>query len=192
MNERLFRRNVQAVTGFYVLAVMAGVLLKAHFPGSDNPVYGTFKDLMPLMIAIPAAWLGYCFQRRQTYLKDVRDLWAKLVAAVQEAIQYTHLKEPGQPAYASVNKSLSIATEELRAVFSNLGADHYSDGLYPFESLKNIQATIGKLGFGRDFSSERAATARCEVIEHWKKLRLHFLTELERGLPATPDSPYLR
>src|SRR5262245_44070945 len=115
MNERQFRRNVLGVIGVYVAVILIGLLLKLHFPDKDNPIYVTFKDLVPLFIAIPAAWLGYCFQRRQSYLKDVRDLWSKLVSSVQKAIQYTHLEKTEQPAFAAVNESLSTVTEELRA-----------------------------------------------------------------------------
>ena len=95
MNQRAFRRNVIFVIALYMSAIIAGIWLKLLDPyNNEAPAYSTFKDLIPLLIAIPAAWLGYCFQRRQAYLKDVRELWSKLVASVQDAIQYTHLPAP--------------------------------------------------------------------------------------------------
>jgi hypothetical protein len=192
MNERIFKKNVLLVIGVYFVAIIIGILLKAYDPSKDAPVYGTFKDLVPLIIAIPAAWLGYCFQRRQAYLKDIRDLWSKMILAFQDTIQYTHLSEPPQAEYGKVLKALSIATEELRAVFVNIGEDGANVGLFPFESIKSIHDKISLLGFGTKFDTEQAKITRREIIELWKKLRKHFLSELERGLPANADSPYLK
>jgi hypothetical protein len=77
---------------------MAAVIVRIQFPdrpdGRANPVYATYKDLLPLLIAIPAAWLGYCFQRRTSYLAALRTLWENLIPAVQQAIHYTHLAQP--------------------------------------------------------------------------------------------------
>jgi hypothetical protein len=152
----------------------------------------TTRDSIPLLIAIPAAWLGYCLQRRQSYLKDVRDLWSKLVPAVQDAIQYTHLTTPPQTEYAKLNRSLSIAIEELRAIFANVGARQGQAGLFPFEKIKTIQGIVSRLGFGEGVTTETAKSARTEIVGNWKLLRNHFLAELERGIPARPDSPFLK
>ncbi|MHA6884640.1 hypothetical protein [Ralstonia pseudosolanacearum] len=176
----------------YVVAVGIGIGLKLLDPfNKDAPAYATFKDLVPLIIAIPAAWLGYCFQRRQAYLKDVRDLWSKLVLSVQDSIQYTHLSAPEQPDYARVLKGLSVTTEEVRAVFANVGEAERRIGLYPYEGIKNIHGEISFLGFGEGFSREKATLARQRIVVLWKALRWHYLTELERGVPAHPDSPFL-
>lgn len=192
MNERIFKQNVLLVIGVYFVAIIIGILLKAYDPSKDALLYGTFKDLVPLIIAIPAAWLGYCFQRRQAYLKDIRDLWSKIISAFQDSVQYTHLSEPPQDEFAKVLKALSIATEELRAVFVNIGDDGANVGLFPFESIKSIHDKISLLGFGGGFDTEQAKITRREIIQLWKKLRKTFLSELERGLPANADSPYLK
>ena len=192
MNARVFRRNVVAVICFYLLVTIvlfgAGTLgIEAH-----PHTYRSIKDAIPLFIAIPAAWLGYCLQRRQAYLKDVRDLWSKLVPAVQDAIQYTHLKSPTQAEYAKALKALSVAIEELRAVFSNVGETQADVGLFPFEKIKTIQSVVSRLGFDDTSTPEAARAARAEIIDSWKLLRYHFLSELERGIPARPDSPFLK
>jgi hypothetical protein len=193
VNERTFRRNVLLVIGVYGVAIAVGIGFKLLDPtNKDAPVYTTFKDMVPLIIAIPAAWLGYCFQRRQAYLKDVRELWSKLVMAVQDSVQYTHLRAPEQADYARVLKSLSITTEELRAVFVNVGEAEGKAGLFPFESIKDIHGKISALGFAGQFRGEEAAKARGEIVDLWKRLRSHFLSELERGLPARADSPFLQ
>jgi len=191
MNQRVFIRNLLLVSGVYLLAVAVGIALKVCYPDKDAPVYGAFKDLIPFIIAIPAAWLGYCFQRRQNYLKDVRDLWVKMVAAVQDAIQYTYSTTPMQSDYGKTLRSLSVVTEELRGVFANVGEESGRVGLFPFESLKAIHATVSALEFGEKFTVQDAALARKDITERWKKLRMHYLTELERKEPGHVDSPYI-
>ena len=192
MNARTFRLNVLAVIVFYAIVMSALVLARQLDTKVYEHTYNTLKDAIPLLIAIPAAWLGYCLQRRQSYLKDVRDLWSKLVPAVQEAIQYTHLLNPPQADFAKVSKGLSVVIEELRAVFANVGERQEEAGLFPFERIKNIQSTISKLGFGEGVTPEMARAARAEIVGTWKLLRVHFLSELERGVPAKPDNPYLK
>lgn len=192
MNARVFRRNVILVMCIYLILVVIGAVIRVVVSSPESLVYGAFKDLLPLAIAIPAAWLGYCFQRRQAYLKDVRDLWSKLVIAAQEAIQYTHLQNPPQSEFAKVQKNLSIVIEEVLGVFLNLGQAENTIGLFPFEGTKNIQKVISALGFGGVATPSNCLEARAQIIQDWKKLRTHFLSECARGEPIKPDSPYLR
>jgi hypothetical protein len=188
MNARTFRMNVAFVITAYILAL--SVLATLFFLG--HRAYGPFKDAVPLIIAIPAAWLGFCLQRRQAYLKEVRELWTKLVVSVQDAIQYTHLSNPLQSEYAKVLRSLSTAIEELRSVFSNVGEAQGKVGLYPFECIKTIHMVVSRLGFGEEMTGESAKAARALIVADWKKLRYYYLGELERGIPANPDSPYFK
>jgi hypothetical protein len=192
MNANQFKWNVVGVIIVYALLIVIGILLRSCFHGEKSVVYGTFDDLVPLAIAIPAAWLAYCFERRQAYLKDVRDLWSRLIASTQEAIQYTHLENHTQPEFAKTLKSISITIEELRGVFSNIGERAAIPVLFPFESMKNIHNSISNLGFGEQANPEKASQARTEVIKNWKKLREHFLAECARGVPIKPDSPFLQ
>jgi len=191
MNEKIFRWNVFLVISVYVVAIIIGIKLRKPDISCDDHTYTTFKDLIPLVIAIPAAWLGYCFQRRQSYLKDIRDLWSKMVAAVQDAIQYTHLNAPAQSDYARVLKGLSIAIDEVRGVFANVGEAEQQVGIFPFEGLKAIYQEISALGFEKGFSQHRAPVARKEILESWTNLRRGYLKELKRGIPISADSPFL-
>ena len=82
MTSRRFRKNLLVVIGIYCAACALGVGLAAFCPSR----YSVFKDLVPLIVAIPAAWLAYCFQRRQAFLKDVHELWIALVNAFEDAV----------------------------------------------------------------------------------------------------------
>ena len=191
MTVKLFKRNVLAVIVYFLVLIMAGIALRFTFPDEKAIQYAVFKDLIPLAISIPAAWLGYCLQRRLSYLKDVRDLWSKIVLATQDSIQYTYLECPPQAEFAKVQKSLSVTIEELRSVFANLGATEGEIGVFPFESLKNIHKVVSSLGFGALQSEEDRRLARKSIIDHYKKLRQHYLANCARGVPDIPDSPYI-
>lgn len=168
------------------------VAVRFHFPDEKSIEYNTLRDLIPLIIAIPAAWLAYSFQRRQSYLKDIRELYSHMVGATQDAIQYTHLEHPYQSDFGRVQKLLSTTIEEVRAVFINLGQTEEHVGLFPFEGIKAIIEALNELGFGDHITPEARRTARCKIICEWKKVRKHFLSECARGIPVNPQSRFLK
>jgi hypothetical protein len=192
MNAIKFKRSVLFVIFIYCFAIVFGIVLKIYDTSKGEVIYTTFKDLIPLIIAIPAAWLGFCFQRRQVYLKDVREIWSKLVVTFQDVMQYNYLEKPTQSDYGQVLKQLSIIIDELRAIFSNLGENSKNIGLYPFESIKGIFSEISSLEYGEKYKSDEVLLVRERILKHWKQLRKYYLYELERGLPENIDSPYIR
>jgi hypothetical protein len=192
MNARRFKRHVLIVIIIYAVAIATLFALRMLSTTTYPNAYATFKDALPLIIAIPALWLGYCLQRRQTYLKDVRDLWSKLVVAGQGAIQYTHLPAPEHSDYTEILTTLTVTIEEIRGVFSNVGEAEFAGGIYPFEGIKEIHRLVSKLGWGNEFTTEQAEVTRREIVSQWKLVRDHYLSELERGVPVKPDSPYLK
>ena len=191
MTERQFRANVISVIAVYLVVIASALVVRSMYPEKDALPYNTIRDLIPLVLAIPAAWLVYCFQKRQAYLHDVRTLWTKMIAATQEAIQYTHLTSPDQQTFASVQKSLSSVIDELRGVFVNLGESRSCVGLYPFEGMKTILRIVSEIGYGSTVTKLKSDNARVKIVEEWKKLRRSFLSECARGAPIRPDSPYL-
>ena len=96
----------------YVIAVVAGVLIQIYDTTTNSVIYSTYKDMIPFIIAIPAAWLGYCLQRRSSYLQQLRILWSTLVKAVQKANQYTYIESPSREQYSETLCCLSAAIEE--------------------------------------------------------------------------------
>ena len=83
----------------------------------------------------------------------------------------------------SDNKKVAHIFREHRA---NTG------GVYPFESLKQIQSVISALGYGGSFRLENAVIARGTVIYLWEILRSELLKEMDRDHPEHPDTPYRR
>jgi hypothetical protein len=67
---------------------------------------------------------AFCWQRRVAFTKALFDIWQKIVVTVQDAIQYTHLKEPSQTDFAKVMHSLSCRIDDIRGAFRNVGEGH--------------------------------------------------------------------
>jgi hypothetical protein len=180
--------------GVYLLAILIGVTLRVQFPDTDHKpsvVYTTYKDLIPFLIAIPAAWLGFCFQRRSSYVQQLRTFWATLVEAIQRAVQYTHLAHPELEDYAGVMSKLSTIIDELRGTFRNRGERRGQVGIYPFESLKQIPDVIDSLGHSKDISFEKRQEARNTILALWRRSYRQLLREFDRDTATYLDSPYV-
>jgi hypothetical protein len=89
-------------------------------------------------------------------------------------------------------KTLSVATEEFRSVFANIGESNDNAGLFPFQFIKDVRRGISGLGFGPAFDGKKAAATPDKITAEWRVSRRRFLSELERGIPLKPDSRYLK
>src|SRR5262245_4620096 len=120
MTRRWLSIWVYLALGIYTFTLVLGVILKLELPKS-NPAYALFKDLIPFVIAIPAAWLGYCFSRRISYLQHLRELWHQINHAVQLCIQYTYLDAPSEHQYREALLEMGVVIDEIRGAFKNIG-----------------------------------------------------------------------
>ena len=190
-NKRLFS-TVRAIAVFFAGYFVLGVFLY-HMPikqTKDGPapqLYPLYKDLMPLVIAIPAAYLGYSFQRRASYLQALRELWKILIPAVQRAIQYTYLDSPDPKEFSVVMRELSTVIDSLRGVFRNVPGTRV--GLYPYEPLKDISKIMSWLRDGRT-PDERYRVRRC-ILQLWYDAHSAMLSEFDREVPVHPVSKFL-
>jgi len=96
-------------------------------------LYSTFKDVVPLIIATPAVWLGYTLQRRNSYSRQLRNVWTSVIVAVQETNEYLDSKNSNTEKLSEIMVLLSSSIDEVRGVFANLDGE-----LYPFEPIKQI------------------------------------------------------
>lgn len=186
MTRRQLRRAIIQVIGVYAAAASLGLMLGV----SASPYYNAFRDIVPFVFGIPAAYLGYCFQRRQSYMESLRSLWTKLVHAVQESIRYTFDPTPTQSEHAHILMQLAIAVDEVRGVYKNIGERPGNIGVYPYEPIKEIYRAVDELGHGELTSDERAL-ARQRIKGHWRSIRANFLDEFDRAEPGKIVSPYI-
>jgi hypothetical protein len=173
---------------FFILLVGIGIFISIIDKSSNRLIFSTFKDLMPLMIAIPTAWLGYCLQRRLSYLQSLRSVWSKLVEAIQYATNYMFLENPTQADHSTAQTKMSVVIDEVRSLFMNLYKKDYSPGLYPFEPLKKIHELLEKEGFGSNFDKKHAVESREAIFKLWKQVRDELLKEFDREVPTFPVS----
>jgi hypothetical protein len=219
MTGKTFRLQVIGVIIFVVLAWT--VAIWASYKWSE---YGEGLRAGPaVFIPIGAAWLAYCWQRRVAFTKALFDVWQKIVVAVQDAIQYTHLPQRSQTDFAKVMHGLSCRIDDIRGAFRNVDEGHIEMsedakrfvlaikhsktlaqianevkrqpardhiGIYPFESLKQIQKVVDTLGFGQNATPDQALIARQAILALWQVLRSELLKELDRDFPEYTDTPF--
>lgn len=188
MTKKTIKLWFVAACFYFLLLAIVGVVISILDTSQSRTAYQTFKDLIPLQIAIPAAWLSYCAQRRSAYLQQLRSLWSKLVDAVQAALQYTHSKNPTRLEYSLTLVKLCSVIDEVRSLFMNLDESDTNNGLYPFEPIKDIHGLISDLGFDEGFHSEAAAATRKKIYILWVDVRREILKEFDREPPTFPHS----
>jgi hypothetical protein len=193
MTRRLLLVNVFLVIAYVVL----WIAIFTYFTVENHPtrrIYATIiKEMIPLIIAIPVAWLTTCFQKRNSFLTNLRTLYDRATLAIQSAIQYTHLPRPSQKEYAAVMKELAATVDLMRGSFKNIKEKRGKGGLYPLETLKIINNWVGYLGFGNTFKKSEAPEVRKNILKLWRRrLRPALFEELDRHRLSRFDSPFLK
>ncbi len=183
MTKVQLRRNVFGVIISLLVVFFTAVFLRdaLHSVGG----YNTIKDFSSLFIAISAAYLAFCFQRRQVFLASLKDLWKEMVDTKADLFDYTHNPHPDQAAFGSAHRSLMRTIDLVRGVYINVGESESDVGLYSFEPLHDMRKLLDDLGFS-DASPERRYKARQRMLQAWYSLRFAFLKEFSRPSPVHP------
>ena len=190
MTRQRLTRATRYVAAVYATAIVLGVVLRVASPEPASAVYQTYRDLIPLIIALPAAFLAQAFQRRAAYVQGLRAVWLSMVGAVASAITYTDLPSPTKEQYADVLRRLSAAIEEVRGFYANVPAAGSSAGWFPFEPVKQIRDVVRELGFGDAATQERRDEAQEVLYDMWRRARAQFLGELEVEVPTYHHAAY--
>jgi hypothetical protein len=178
-----------------IVVYLAGVFAAAFWikPKFGPEIYGTYKDMVPVLIAVAAAVLTGCVQRRISFLTEVRKLYDQSIKAFEDALQYTHLKKTDQPQFAAVYNELACTIELFRGSFRNAGDSQGRRGLFPFEALKAITDWHSYLHFGPTYKRWERQRARDAMVILWQEhFRPPLLGELDRHRPWSFSSPYWR
>ena len=179
-----------SVMTIYVSAVGLGVLLWDPVNTPQTSSYQLYKDLMPLIIAIPAAYLAFAFQRRSSSLQALRSVWHHAVAGISAALRYTDTPMPTQEQHLEMLEKLSATIEEVRGVYKNVPAKGAPEGWYPFEPIKQIYQELRDLGFGGDATPAKRTVAREHIYAMWKPSRARLLAEFDRDRPTYHHAEY--
>src|SRR5262249_50287734 len=145
--------------------------------------YDVLKDFAGVFIAIAAAYLAYCFQRRQAFLASLRDLWHVCIEAKADIVDYVRDTQPTEEKYRRVQRSISKAIDGMRGVYRNVSETEAAIGLYPFEPLHDMRRELERLGC-RDLDAKARHAALKEVIDSWNAFRWSFLREFSTPMPT--------
>jgi hypothetical protein len=187
MTKRKLIRIILAISSFYVVVFLTGLIFYFLDKTEGQRYYTEFKNFFPVIISIPLGYLGSCFQRRASFLTTLRTVWSNIIHAVNKAILYTEHRYDMDKEYVEVLLLLSRSIDEVRSVYQNIDETRTHIGLYPFESLKTIYAIIDKLK-GDNISDTDMQKANAEIRAHWQTIRKVFLAEFDRTEPTFSDT----
>lgn len=202
MTRILLLRSVVIV--MVILGLLMAFVTYAHFHSPKNirclqtdwgedcwhATYSLLKEFTAVIIAIPAAWLAYCFNRRNSFLIVLNDLWKGMVISKNLCIKYTF--DPSPSNYIDAWLSLSSSIDSMRSVYRNVNESEHNLGYFPFEPLHDMRKTLEALK--RQLEDEGTknsrktlrSEARARLIDSWNGLRSRFLLEFGAPFPRRP------
>ncbi|WP_315722834.1 MULTISPECIES: hypothetical protein [unclassified Bradyrhizobium] len=175
MTRKLLLANVGLVSLSLALLIVAAAVY---------PKFGDFlKNFSNLILAVAAAYLTYCFQRRQAFLVSLREIWHQCIEAKAELVDYTHDPQPDQAKFGKAHRAISTAIDMMRAAYRNVEETEASIGFFPFEPLHDMRRSLEKIGFV-NVSHQSQQLARKEMLSAWNAFRWSFLREFSAAGPT--------
>lgn len=182
-----------AVMAFAIFARIHGAVdrpeaLRPHSVAAWTAAYAMLASFSSIIIAVPGAWLAFCFNRRNAFLTTLNEVWREMVDAKNQCIRYT--LAPSDATYAEAWLSLSSAIDGMRSVYRNVGESRTAIGLFPFEPLhdmrKTLEAAPARLAAATGDKAVLRGEIQAELTDSWQALRAEFLRELGAPFPTHP------
>jgi hypothetical protein len=174
------------VTGIIVLI---GLALAAKLSGIGWALnfYEFIRDTSLLIVTIIAAYMAHIYQKRSTFLQNLREQWHEIVHAKGELIYYCHLEKPTVDDYLLAARELSECIDTMRIVYRNVGETDELIGLYPYSPLHHMRITMESLDPRKGTPTpEMRFAARGEIWDAFNAVREHFLDEFDIEEPTRP------
>lgn len=185
------RKQQNRILGFVVagLLVLIAIALAAKLSGLEWALnlYEFIRDTSLLIVTVIAAYMAYVYQRRTTFLQNLREQWREIVQAKASLIYYCHLTDPTLEDYLLAARQLSECIDTMRIVYANVGETDELIGLYPYSPLHHMRVVMEKLDprIAQATTEERYA-ARGEIWDAFNAVREHFLDEFDIEEPSRP------
>jgi len=190
MTKAMLIRRLVAVAVVIVGLVAAAVIGRLFGGAKGLALYKIITDFTELQVALAAVYLAYVFQQRAFFVQMLRALWSQIIVAKNEIVRYSHDPVLTQEKYARAFGAISIAIDETRGVYRNVGETGTELGRYPYEPLQDMLRALTQLGYGEPSDGQRA-NCRARVIRAWNALRLEFRREFRPPEPSHPiTEPY--
>ncbi len=174
------------VTG---LAILIGLALAAKLSGIGWAlnIYEFIRDTSLLIVTVIAAYMAHVYQKRSTFLQNLREQWHDIVRTKAELIYYCHLEKPTLDDYLLAARELSECIDTMRIVYSNVGETDKLIGLYPYSPLHHMRKVMESLDPRKGAPTpEQRYAARGEIWDAFNAIREHFLDEFDIEEPTKP------
>jgi hypothetical protein len=187
------RKRQNRVLGFVVagLILLIAIALAAKLLGRGidwaEGLYDVIRDTSVLLVAVIGAYLAYIYQKRTSFLQNLRDQWYEIVSAKAELIYYCHLEKPTVDDYLMAARELSECIDTMRIVYCNVGETDELLGYYPYSPLHHIRLVMESLDPRKGMpTAEQRYAARGEIWDAFNAIREHFLDEFDIEEPSRP------
>jgi hypothetical protein len=149
--------------------------------------YDVIRDTSLLIVTVVAAYVAYIYQKRTSFLQNLREQWYEIVGAKAELIYYCHLEQPTAEDYLIAARELSECIDKMRIVYSNVGETDELIGLYPYSPLHHMREVMESLDPRKGTpTAEQRFAARGEIWDAFNAIREHFLDEFDIDEPSRP------
>lgn len=190
------RRTLKRQLRLFVLILLAIISLAAFAKFSPlfgfertgwRMLYEFINDMSLLIFTIGAAYLANIFQRRASFVANLKDEWHEIVRAKASLICYIDNPERTHQDYLHAFQNLSQCIDYMRIVYRNVGETEKLIGKYPYEPLHDMRRALQKIDpFYGPVAQEKMTEARDVIWEGFNALRERFLEELDLERPEHP------
>ena len=183
------RQNRLLATVMAGLVLLIALALAAKLSGVPEALsfYEVIRDMSLLIVTVVAAYMAYIYQKRTTFLQNLREQWYEIVSAKAELIYYCHLEQPTLEDYLIAARELSECIDKMRIVYANVGETDGLIGLYPYSPLHHMRKVMESLDpRNRAPTAEQRFAARGEIWDAFNAVREHFLDEFDIEEPTRP------
>jgi hypothetical protein len=187
MTRKRQNRVLTIVVVALLLLIAAALAAKlSGIPWALN-LYEVIRDTSLLLVTVIAAYVAYIYQKRTTFLQNLRDQWYEIVGAKAELIYYCHLEKPTVEDYLLAARELSECIDTMRIVYANVGETSELIGLYPYSPLHHMRKVMETLDPRTATpTAEQRFAARGEIWDAFNAVREHFLDEFDIEEPTRP------
>ncbi len=185
------RRRQNRILTLVITALLAliGLALAARLSGVGWALgfYEFLRDTSLLIVTVIAAYMAHIYQKRATFLQNLREQWQDIVGTKGELIYYAHLEKPTVEDYLLAARQLSECIDNMRIVYSNVGETDELVGLYPYAPLHQMRMVMESLDPRKGtLTPEQRYAARGAIWEAFKAIREHFVDEFDIDEPTKP------
>lgn len=196
MSRAALRRRVFAVVGIYLAWAVLGIatFLMDNMSSEDARTllapgghfhhyryFELFRELSPAVLLLATAWLVFCFQRRVSFLNNLRVFWPPLVESVQRAIEYLRRAEGDIEEFERTLTALRSRMDDSRILFRWKKRSRKADGRHPCEGITHIHKMFQGFGFHERMPEEEQRQVHDTILNIWHRVRGQILKEFDQA-----------